>query len=143
MELPEKSFLGIGWSFPPSFDQKISSGHDGQLVSMAAAAEDIRQSLYILFHTEPGERIMVPDYGCALRQFLFETSDTTTNRHLQEVVELAILNFEPRVQVNAVSINAGNALDGVLFIEVDYTIRTINSRHNVVFPFYKTEANLL
>lgn len=138
MAVPESfSFLGQGWGFPPSFDPETKS------LALVHDAEDIRQSLYILFHTEPGERIMHPEYGCALRQFLFADLNHSTLTQLQDVVNRAILRFEPRILAGPVQVDTTQLNDGILLLEVSYTIRSVNSRHNVVFPFYLREATLL
>ena len=134
---PNKTFLGQGWAFPPRFDT------GSKVLALTHDEEDVRQSLYILLHTEPGERIMNPEYGCPLRQFLFETPTLTRLTQLQQVVERAILRFEPRVIAGKVRANTEQINDGLLLLEVDYTVRTINSRHNVVYPFYYQEATLL
>ncbi|MBF9222673.1 GPW/gp25 family protein [Hymenobacter ruricola] len=131
------TFLGQGWSFPPRFDTGTKS------LALTRDEEDVQQSIYILLHTEPGERIMNPEYGCPLRQFLFETPTLTRLTELQQVVERAILHFEPRVIAGQVRASTDQINDGLLLLEVDYTIRTINSRHNVVYPFYYREATLL
>ena len=133
----DSSFLGQGWSFPPQFDAETKA------LALVSAEEDIRQSLYILFHTEPGERVMNPAYGCALRQFLFEGMVSSTLTQLQEVVSKAILRFEPRITVGAVQADVSRLAEGILQLEVAYTIRSVNSRHNVVFPFYLQEATQL
>jgi phage baseplate assembly protein W len=133
----DSSFLGQGWSFPPQFDSETKA------LALVSAEEDIRQSLYILFHTEPGERVMNPAYGCALRQFLFEGMVSSTLTQLQEVVSKAILRFEPRITVGAVQADVSRLAEGILQLEVAYTIRSVNSRHNVVFPFYLQEATQL
>ena len=62
-----KTFLGTGWSFPPTF---LSSE---QGVVMVSDEEDIKQSLEILLHTELGERIMQSDFGCSLESYMYET----------------------------------------------------------------------
>ena len=85
---------------------------------------------------------MNPAYGCALRQFLFEPMDTSAMTRLKAIVEKAVLNFEPRIRLLSVEVNVKNQLDGVLLLEVSYVVRTLNSRHNVVFPFQR-EATLL
>jgi phage baseplate assembly protein W len=131
------SFLGQGWNFPPRFDAET------KVLALAHEEEDIRQSLYILFHTEPGERVMNPEYGCALRQFLFENMVLSKLTQMREVINRAILRFEPRITVGQVQVNTEQQLDGILLLEVSYTIRSLNSRHNVVFPFYLHEATLL
>lgn len=134
---PNKTFLGRGWAFPPRFDTGT------KVLALTEDEEDVRQSLYILLHTEPGERIMNPEYGCPLRQFLFEMPTLTRLTQLQQAVERAILRFEPRVTAGKVRANTEQLNDGLLLLEVEYTVRTINSRHNVVYPFYFQEATLL
>ena len=136
--LPLDDFLGRGWSFPTVFAASGGPLH----LEMVAAEEDIRQSLYLLFHTEPGERIMNAAYGCALRQFLFEPMDTSAITRLKATVDKAVLNFEPRIRLLGVEVNVENQLDGVLLLDVSYVVRTLNSRHNVVFPFQR-ESTLL
>ena len=137
-ETDQPGFLGRGWSFPTVFAATGGPLH----LDMVAAEEDIRQSLHILFRTEPGERVMNPTYGCALRQFLFEPMDTSATTRLKAVVEKAVLNFESRIRLLDVEVNVENQLDGVLLLEVSYVVRSLNSRHNVVFPFQR-EATLL
>ncbi len=56
---------GRGWAFPPQFSSQTG-------IIMAEGAEHVRQSMKILFLTEPGERIMREDYGCGLNDYLFE-----------------------------------------------------------------------
>jgi uncharacterized Zn-binding protein involved in type VI secretion len=67
MITPHNSFLGTGWSFPPTFDR------DSGQVEMVSDLADIEQSLDILLSTSLGERVMVPDYGCNLDDYMFES----------------------------------------------------------------------
>jgi len=130
------SFLGQGWSFPTEFEPRTRQ------LTMVAQEQDIQQSLRILFNTEPGERIMNPEYGCPLRQFLFEQIDSSALTRIKATVEKAILLYEPRVSTLGVEVRTENINDGVLLLEVSYAVRTLNSRHNIVFPFMR-EATLL
>ncbi|MDO7883971.1 GPW/gp25 family protein [Hymenobacter cheonanensis] len=127
-------FLGQGWAFPPQFDPATKA------LALVSEELDVEQSLYILFHTEPGERIMNPDYGCALRQFLFENMVRTTLTRLQEVVNKAILRFEPRIKASPVQVDTGQLADGILRLQLTYVIRATNSEYNKVFPFYLRDA---
>jgi phage baseplate assembly protein W len=136
MKRENANFLGRGWAFPPSFD--LASGQ----VEMVEGNEDIQQSLRILFSTLPGERIMVPDYGCDLRAFVFESIDETTLTHMKTIISDAILFFEPRIILDDVVFDTSAIDDGVLNISMDYTVETTNSRSNFVFPYYLTEATL-
>ena len=129
------SFLGRGWSFPPEFKKGIKS------VKLLENEEDIKSSLEILLSTRLGERIMVPDYGCNLDELLFKPLNLTMKTYVIDLIERAILYHEPRIDVNKIAIDPTNELEGELLINIDYTIRTTNSRKNMVFPFYKTEGS--
>jgi phage baseplate assembly protein W len=131
----EEGFLGRGWSFPPEF---FSGGAE---VEMAGGEEDIRQSLQILLATSMGERTMFSGYGCELSRYLFEEVDQSLINGLRSIVSDAILNNEPRINVNQVNIDQSIAATGLLLISVDYTISTTNNRYNLVYPFYINEAS--
>ncbi len=126
-------FLGTGWGFPPTF---LPGSHTVRLVS---DVEDIRESLGILLTTSLGERLMHPTYGCDLRRYLFEPVDTTLATRIRDLVETAILYHEPRIRPECVTLE-DRTTEGLLLIHVEYVIRSTNSRHNFVFPFYKAEA---
>jgi phage baseplate assembly protein W len=132
----EPEFLGRGWSFPPSFSRESAT------TGMISGADDILQSLWILLSTAPGERTMVPDYGCALWRMVFENLDITLMTTLQDIVERAILNWEPRVKVESVVTEADPEIAGLIRINVEYTIRATNTRSNLVYPFYVHEGTI-
>ena len=127
-------FLGTGWAFPPEFDSV------GCHVKMVSAAEDIRESLRILFSTHPGERTMLPAYGCPLRPRVFDPMDTSFLAEIRDVIERAVLFFEPRITLDHIEINIEDPLGGILRIHLFYTIRTTNTRDNLVYPFHYIEA---
>ncbi len=132
-----KSFLGTGWGFPPEFNRTIKA------VKMLEDEADIKSSLEILLSTRLGERIMVPGYGCNLDELMFKPLNLTLKTFVVDLIKTAILYHEPRIDVNKINIDPTNELEGVLLINLDYTIRTTNSRKNMVYPFYKVEGNEL
>ena len=87
----KKSFLGIGWSFPPQFN--INTGN----VSMVSDEEDIKQSLNIYFNTMLGERIMRPKYGCVIHEKQFEKISNNIIQSLIFEMTTSIGNIEPRI----------------------------------------------
>ncbi|MDW7693775.1 GPW/gp25 family protein [Flammeovirgaceae bacterium SG7u.111] len=136
--MDENSFLGRGWAFPPSFDP--DSGAE-----MVANEEDIQQSLTILLSTSLRERVMQPEYGCDLNEFVFEPVNSSLRTYIADLVRNAILFHEPRIEVEKVRLYPGQELEGVIMISVDYQVRATNSRFNFVYPFYQKEGgeNLL
>ena len=132
----DRSFLGTGWAFPPAFSR---AGHNVHLVS---DAKDIRESLGILLSTSLGERIMLPTYGCSLWQMVFQVLSATFLTELEDMVEQAIVDWEPRITLDSVRANAVSDVPGLVQIHVSYTIRSSNSRSNLVYPFYYLEATI-
>lgn len=130
----QASFLGTGWSFPPSFSE------GGDEVRMAIGEEDIKESLAILLTTRRGERIMNESYGCDLFEYQFEPTDRALFNGLEALIRSALRLHEPRLEVEQVDVSESDTLAGKLLITIEYRIRTTNSRHNLVFPFYINEA---
>ncbi len=136
-ELNLKSFLGTGWSFPPSF------GDRAQSLAMVVGEEDIKQSLFLLFATTPGERLMRPNYGCDLHEVVFESFSPSTESRIVDMISTAVLRFEPRITVDEVRVRFHEEISGRIDIQVLYTIRVTNSRDNIVYPFYFREGTNL
>ena len=130
----DKSFLGTGWSFPPGFNL---AARDVQRVD---EEDDILQSLYILFSTTPGERVLQPTYGCNLRSMVFENITESTKTEIRDIIEKAVLFFEPRIDLNSVDLDTGQIEHGILRVLVNYTVRATNTRSNMVYPFYFREG---
>jgi phage baseplate assembly protein W len=131
------SFLGTGWSFPPTF---TNVGGD---VVMTSDLEDILASLHILLSTSIGERLMQPTYGCNLSRLQFEPLNSSLLTYIRGIVTDAILYDEPRIEAKKISIDTSEYTDGILRIEIDFIIPATNSRYNYVYPYYITEGNSL
>jgi len=131
----KKTFLGVGWKFPPTFDKTSGS------VMLVSEEEDIRESLFILLSTKPGERTMLPEYGCDLNKMIFESIDSSLITEMKGMIENAILYFEPRIILNEIDISQDKTNDGLLLIDVQYTVRKTNKRSNMVYPYYILEGN--
>jgi phage baseplate assembly protein W len=130
-----KDFLGRGWAYPLE-----AAGAD---VALVAAEEDIRQSIHLILETEPGERVMRPDFGCPLRHLLFEPITTGTMSLVRHRVEQALVEWEPRIEVRDVKVAAPDASLGRLEVTIGYIVRSTNTFYNLVYPFYLREGGSL
>ena len=130
----DNRFLGTGWAFPPAFDLA------GRAALMVTQVQDVHESLHILMSTVPGERVMQPGYGCGLQRLVFETLNESTLTEMRSLIEKAVLFFEVRVALDSVDFDTVDTLEGVLRIKLDYTIRSTNTRHNMVYPLYLHEG---
>lgn len=131
-----KSFLGVGWAFPPAFIKNAG-------VETAGYEEDIRQSLTILFSTIPGERIPDMEYGSHINRWVFEKMDLSTRTLIRECIRKSILYFESRITLEKVEVEIKDPLEGILWINMEYTVRLTNTRSNMVYPFYFKEGTNL
>lgn len=129
------SFLGTGWRFPPSF------GGQGISVLTVSDEEDVLQSIQILLSTSLGERIMHPIFGCNLQDYLFDEINYKLQTSIKTMISDAIRTYETRVNLNNVTVEQDLENLGLLHVGIDYTIRSTNSRKNLVFPFYINEAD--
>lgn len=130
----KREYIGKGWGFPPEFS-KSKGG-----IQVTEGVEDIHKSLEILFTTTRGERVMRPDYGADLSQFLFEPLDTTMKTYVKELVRDAILFHEPRIRLIDLDLETVD-VEGRLQMELTYEVKGTNSRFNFVFPHYKEEGS--
>jgi phage baseplate assembly protein W len=131
------SFLGTGWAFPPTFNYDTGS------VEMVSGVDDINESLDILLSTSLGERVMQPDFGCNLNDYMFESLNNSLIGLIKHHVENAILFYEPRIIAENVDVTAADSTDlieGKFTITVEYTIPETNSRYNYVYDYYLNEA---
>lgn len=127
-------FLGKGWAFPLDFS-------NDSCVKISEKEQNIQESLYLLLRTYPGERLMQPDFGCRLRDYNFKTFDSTVATQIKNSVQLAVMRFEPRVDIESVDVENDDTSDiPCIRITLNYTIRSTNTRHNLVYPFYINEG---
>ena len=132
-DLPDpKAFLGRGFAFPVDVDAQGA-------IAMAEYEEDIRQAIRIILDTNPGERVMRPDFGAGLNALVFEPINTHTMALAKYRVQQALVQWEPRIDSVGVSVTA-DAPNGKLNIDIRYRVRSTNTFYNLVYPFYLQEG---
>lgn len=110
---------------------------------MVSEEEDIRQSLHILFSTIPGERMFRFDYGCDIHQWVFGEINLSTCTLIEETIREAIDRYESRIRVEKIEVDTKDSAEGVLWVHLEYSIPQVNSRSNMVYPFYFKEGTNL
>jgi phage baseplate assembly protein W len=127
--MSSSDFLGRGWSFPVGLD-------DGGQVRLADGEEGIRQSIWMILGTSPGERVMRPDFGCGIHDLVFGANNAATATAVAGAVRDALATWEPRIDVLDVYAVPDPSQPNLLLIEINYQVRSTNSRFNLVYPFY-------
>jgi phage baseplate assembly protein W len=124
-----REFVGRGWSYPVHAD---ATGR----IALSSDEREIEESVRLILATAPGERPMRPEFGCALSDYVFAPADPETAGGIGAAVRAALRFWEPRIQVGDVTVSLQRADEGVLLIDVGYTILGTNDPRNLVFPFY-------
>jgi uncharacterized protein len=104
-------------------------------LGFVSGMELIRQSVEIILDTEPGERIMLPAFGCGLRRYLMQPNTLSTRTAMQEDIATALATWEPRISVSSVAVTTDDD-PTLVWIEISY-VRLADLRpDNMVYPFY-------
>ncbi|MFY1113000.1 MAG: GPW/gp25 family protein [Methanosarcinaceae archaeon] len=130
-----KDFLGRGWKFPVNLNPK------GEF-EMSAYEVDVGEAIRIILGTAKGERVMHPDFGCGIHDYVFEIINTSTIGMIEASVREALVSWEPRIEINNVEVKADTEVEGKLLVNVDYVVRSTNNEFNLVYPFYLKEGRL-
>ena len=130
-----KEFMGRGLKFPLQIDPKTGK------FAMVSEEEDIVESIGIILNTVKGERVMHPDFGSSVLDYVFSTDSDTDRQSLAYDLRAQLGYLEPRIDNIDVKCSNADKLEGAIIVEVSYRVRSTNNRYNHVYPFYKTEGS--
>jgi phage baseplate assembly protein W len=122
-------FVGAGWSYPLGTDATGS-------VALVTRDREIEQAIQLILGTAVGERPMRPEFGCRIHDHVFNAASSATAGQIAYDVRQALDRWEPRIEVLDVGIGFDAITSGVLYIDISYTVRSLNDPRNLVFPFY-------
>ena len=124
-----EQFIGAGLAFPMQVDATGS-------LALVHREREIEESIRLILATAPGERPMRPEFGCGIHDYVFATADGATAGQIAYEVRMALERWEPRIDLEQVAVSFDAELDGVLYVDIQYSHRGTNDPRNLVFPFY-------
>ncbi|MBR9909393.1 MAG: GPW/gp25 family protein [Gammaproteobacteria bacterium] len=124
-----KKHLGKGWNFPVYPAPRVNA-----LVHVDGP-DKVRQAIWLILETEPGERLMRPNFGCGLRRYLMKPNNSATRALMQRDIERALATWEPRIKTEEISVEPGSD-PALVLIQIHYTHIRDGSPGNLVYPFY-------
>ena len=128
----EKDFLGQGLAFPLQLTPR------GE-IALAGGVRDIEQSIRIILGTRPGERKMRPEFGCRVHELIFAPRDAAMEGLLIYYVEQALGRWEPRIQLQEVSVRPSSGSSGTVLVDIRYQVKTTHDERSIVYPFFLTD----
>ncbi len=126
---PADAWLGTGFRFP------LTPEHGVGGFRWSSGMERLRQSVETILDTEPGERVMLPDFGCGLRRYLMAPNTPATRTAIREELEAALIRWEPRIRLTGVAVSPTEE-PTMLWIDISYQRRVDLRPDNLVYPFY-------
>jgi uncharacterized protein len=121
--------IGNRLAFPPRLSDRNQLG-------LVEDHQAIRQSIYVIIHTIPGERVMRPDFGCEIHSLIFSPANHQTAAVAERYVREALERWEPRIELMDVIVTAGSADRGELFINLVYSLKGEHDPRSLVYPYY-------
>ena len=117
---------GIGPELPLNRDHR-----NGTYTMVESYKEEVKQNFKNLLLTSPGERVMNPDFGVGLRNFLFEPR-THSIPLIRQRIERQTNKYMPYIRINRINFDAGQQNNdhledsNLLSIEVVYDVPSMN-----------------
>jgi phage baseplate assembly protein W len=118
-----KEFLGRGFGFPFRFDPATGG------VATSEYEENIKQCITVILGTKPGERQMLPEFGCRVHELMFAPTTRSTATTIAQMVKSALERWEPRIEV--VKVEAWPDPGGTVKVQVHYKIRSTLSEQEL------------
>lgn len=106
-------YYPIGWNTNKGYFTKV------------AGVELVKQNLLQLLGTERGERVMLPNYGCNLRKYLFQPLDEQTFNAIKNEILFSINKYSKGIEILKLTVKPLDklSLEGLQAITVSLTVR--------------------
>lgn len=110
--------------FPLGFDEHGRS-------AVTDSDDHVRDMIYLVLFTSPGERVNRPEFGCGVKQLVFAPLSDALAAATEQLIHGALIRWlDPVISLEAVS---ARAEDSTLEITVSYTRRETGERREEVF----------
>ena len=124
-----EEFVGKGLAFPMRVD--ASGG-----IALVQRDREIQEAIRLILGTAHGERPMRPEFGCGIHDYVFAPADAATASRIKFEVKSSLERWEPRIEVRDVIVTFDLGDEGLMYVDVRYSLRGSNDKRNLVFPFY-------
>jgi phage baseplate assembly protein W len=126
-------FIGKGWRFPIKVNAKGG-------LSWSEGLDRIQDAIWLIIKTGLGERVMRPQFGAGVDDYVFQPNSPTIRAALAAAIQSALLQWEPRIDLEAVRVDPVPGEPSQVLASIEYTIRSTNEMFNVVYPLYLEEG---
>ena len=118
-------------SIGPKLPLTLDSG-DGY-TSIKTLRSMVKQNLKMLVLTNPGERVMEPEFGVGIRQFLFENFQSDVYARIDERIREQVNTYLPVISINRLEFGRLKQDENLLSLRLEYSIPDIGIRDLLEF----------
>ena len=93
--------------------------------------QSVRDSIRVILSTRPGEQLMRPRFGAGLRNFRGEGNTVSLRRQIQTAVLTNLQNYEPRIIVDAVDVDAVPDAPSEVHVQIYYRVLRTNTQQQM------------
>lgn len=101
----------------------------------------VKNSIYNLFNTVPGQNLLNPEYGLNLVRYLFEPVNETNGKLIGDAILTGLSKYEPRIVLDNISIEVSEE-EQTYYITLSILIPILNSRIRIPGTLDKTGFTL-
>lgn len=104
---------------------------NGPYTSLTDISDVIKQNLKMLILTNPGERIMLPNFGVGIKRTLFENKSSSYNSLIQSKIKSQVSTYLPFININKITVsdlteNNTNFFENAVQVSIYYTVPSAN-----------------
>jgi phage baseplate assembly protein W len=86
----------------------------------------IKQNLKMLILTNPGERVMIPDFGVGIRSYLFENFSDTIFVDISDAIKKQVAKYLPVIVISDIKFDSTAVEYNTLGVQIAYSIPSLN-----------------
>ena len=84
------------------------------------------QNLKMVILTNPGERIMIPEFGAGIRRFLFEPATNDTADIVRDAIQKQVARYLPYIDLLQLNVFVSEADAASLIVSIKYSVPAAN-----------------
>lgn len=125
LDLQKNIAIGISLPFGNIYTDKIFN-------KTFSTSEQIKSNLVNLLLTDKGERVFNPEFGCGLRELLFEQINPTTENSIRDTILSSVNIYIPDITINNIEISDYN---NTYTVTVIYTVNISGNPDQITVQF--------
>lgn len=105
-------------------------------VALLTNERAVSESIKNLIGTKPGQRIMNPEFGINVEQFLFQPIDDLSALEIRQEIEYGLEQFEPRLETFKVEVIPVED-ENMYIVNLSFTIKVLKTTQEIQITLNK------